>query len=505
MPNKIAAVRKGLLAAGAGLANASFWHPPGSPGFKDLADGNWDRTTAQIGGANFGLGMAAVYAKNPALRLAAFLGAPAKDLILSTTKTLPKLERSMSDLAEKPTPKGMSRGAILGTAGAAAGVTGAGLLLHHTLARRRKKKELEQQAQLSASTPGRVQVKLPRDDSTGKETVVEFPFEEVGLSNAMRQQLHRDVRRRLRQGGQMRTIPRLKAATQQQPAPAAPAVPTAPTMPPRQISGPRTFLNETQGTASPANPAGVVQPEPPPVPAPPPPPKPAPPPKPLPPQEPKPNAWAQVLGSRADRIAKKMNTKRANQTQCIKAALYTITGHIPSGNRRIKSAVSYEYVSAPPRRGVQKIIPVDRPARATTSFTPGGSSAPAATVSQINQPSKRRPSMKPEGLLRRAMRLPGRAAMRHPLLAALLTAGGAATAFGAGRLTKHPSIEYLPVGPDNTGYGSIRLDRGWDGNIQYPRTLSPGQRNTYLALAQAQAMGQNFIPGLRGMNAPYAP
>ena len=80
------------------------------------------------------------------------------------------------------------------------GAGGLGLGVKHLL---NKKKEMT-----APADRGLVRVTLPRTDSSQDETTVEIPMEHLALSNAMNQQLGRDIRRRLRSGANQRTFRR---------------------------------------------------------------------------------------------------------------------------------------------------------------------------------------------------------------------------------------------------------------------------------------------------------
>ena len=167
---------------------------------------NWDKSRLLVGGMNAALGALGGHqiADNHTMKgITALAVAPAgKDLMLKGIGTLHKLDEaavaSKNALTAPKDPAGDMKailGAIpkpilLGALGL--GVGGLGVAAYSA-----KKKMDMLDAQATASRAGRVKVTLPTKKPGDSETMLDLPMEDIQLSNALRQRLGRDTRRRL--------------------------------------------------------------------------------------------------------------------------------------------------------------------------------------------------------------------------------------------------------------------------------------------------------------------
>jgi len=112
---------------------------------------------------------------------------PFKDLALAATKPVMKLSDTMDSLKDNRTSKFLAGGALgLGTLGL--GMYGLSKYKDHV-------KDEE----------GNIEIALPTRDPNDTETVVRMPMSQVNMSKSMRDNIERDMRRRLRAGGSERT------------------------------------------------------------------------------------------------------------------------------------------------------------------------------------------------------------------------------------------------------------------------------------------------------------
>ena len=192
-----------------GLGNAAFWDQASDPRRDPASTArpwNWDKDRALQGGLNFGLGAlgGSMMGKNPA-GTAAGAGimamTPVKDLAMKGLGSLHKIDDAAvaSTRALTTRDPGGDAKAILGAIPKPLllGALGLGVGSLGVAAYSAKKKMDMLDAQATASRAGRVKVTLPTKKPGDSETMLDLPMEDIQLSNALRQRLGRDTRRRL--------------------------------------------------------------------------------------------------------------------------------------------------------------------------------------------------------------------------------------------------------------------------------------------------------------------
>lgn len=161
----------------------------------------WDKERLLMGGMNLGLGALAgnrVLNKDVIGGLTAFAAAPTKDLVLKSMGSLSRIDElaqsAKRNLDTTPTAQGalanIPKSLLLGALGL--GVGGLGVAAY---AAKRKADVASEQAE--ASRAGRVKVTLPTKKPGDAETTLDIPMDDVRLSQALRDRLGRDTRRRL--------------------------------------------------------------------------------------------------------------------------------------------------------------------------------------------------------------------------------------------------------------------------------------------------------------------
>ena len=131
---------------------------------------------------------------------------PAKDWLLQSLPAAHKLPKVMDQLASGPSP---TQRALMYTAGGLglAGLTYGGM---RALSALRDLAETEKRR-----GGGRMSVTLPTKDPNDRETTIDIPFEEVGVSQTASGKLRRDLRRRVNKELLERTIKRESKSTRQ--------------------------------------------------------------------------------------------------------------------------------------------------------------------------------------------------------------------------------------------------------------------------------------------------
>lgn len=190
------------------LGSTAFFDQTANPD-RELSDTlqpwNWDKRRALMGGMNAALGALGgqqIADGHTIKGLTALVMAPGKDLMLKGIDSLHKFDNaavaSKNALTTPRDPGGDAKAVLaaipkpllLGALGL--GVGGLGLAAFSA-----KKKMDMVQAQAEAARAGRVKVTLPTKKPGDSETMLDLPMEDIQLSNALRQRLGRDTRRRL--------------------------------------------------------------------------------------------------------------------------------------------------------------------------------------------------------------------------------------------------------------------------------------------------------------------
>ncbi len=148
--------------------------------------------------------------KNPALAGAGILGAmlstPAIEGLKWGGDVLPGVLQERAQRARESLSGGRMRTLL----GAGLGLGALGLGAVGVSEARKARKQLEKPK--DQRDMGRVRITLPTKDPHDNETVVELPLDHAKLTQTAINQMRRDIRRRLRDEGQERTIPREKVA-----------------------------------------------------------------------------------------------------------------------------------------------------------------------------------------------------------------------------------------------------------------------------------------------------
>lgn len=190
------------------LGSTAFFDQTANPD-REISDTlqpwNWDKRRALMGGMNAALGALGgqQIADNHTIKgLTALVMAPGKDLMLKGIDSLHKFDNAAvasKDALTKPKDPAGDMKAMLGAipkplllGALGLGVGGLGVAAYSA-----KKKMDMVQAQADAARAGRVKVTLPTKKPGDSETMLDLPMEDIQLSNALRQRLGRDTRRRL--------------------------------------------------------------------------------------------------------------------------------------------------------------------------------------------------------------------------------------------------------------------------------------------------------------------
>lgn len=190
-----------------GAGNAAFWdwqsndHQPWQSEYWE----GMDRQRVGMGFLNALLGAGGGHligkggGNNVAGGAATIALSPAKDWLVQSLPAAHKLPKVMDNLSGGPSPK--QRAIMMGLGGVGlAGLTYGGIRALSAL------KDLAETEKRRGG--GRMKVTLPTRDPNDRETTLDIPFEEVGVSRSAEGKLRRDLRRRVNKELAERTIKR---------------------------------------------------------------------------------------------------------------------------------------------------------------------------------------------------------------------------------------------------------------------------------------------------------
>lgn len=208
MASKKDLIKSIIAHVGGGLGTAAFADqavdPHGRSIESTLKPWEWDKERALMGGLNLGLGALAgnrILNKDTLGGITAFAAAPTKDLVLKSMGSLSRIDElanaAKSNLDAQPADpvkadllSRLPKSVLLGALGL--GVGGLGVAAYAA-----KRKADAASAQAEAARAGRVKVTLPTKKPGDAETTLDIPMDDVRLSQALRDRLGRDTRRRL--------------------------------------------------------------------------------------------------------------------------------------------------------------------------------------------------------------------------------------------------------------------------------------------------------------------
>ena len=219
--SKMATGLKGQIAGAAlgALGSVPLWDQIADPGRSmesSFKPWEWDKQRLQIGAVNAllgGLGGQQIADKNIGKGLFALTSAPAKDLMLKGMGSLHKIDK-VSDLSANALTRDPASGApaktllesipkeiLLGALGL--GVGGLGVAAYSA-----KRKADNAKEQVAATRAGRVKVTLPTKKPGDSETTLDLPIDDIKMSDAQRERLGIDARRRLYEESRSRRVKR---------------------------------------------------------------------------------------------------------------------------------------------------------------------------------------------------------------------------------------------------------------------------------------------------------
>lgn len=208
MASKKDLIKNIIAHVGGGIGTAAFADQAVDPHGRSMESTfkpwEWDKERALMGGLNLGLGALAgnrILNKDTLGGITAFAAAPTKDLVLKSMGSLSRIDElanaAKSNLDTKPADpvkadllSRLPKSVLLGALGL--GVGGLGVAAYAA-----KRKADAASAQAEAARAGRVKVTLPTKKPGDAETTLDIPMDDVRLSQALRDRLGRDTRRRL--------------------------------------------------------------------------------------------------------------------------------------------------------------------------------------------------------------------------------------------------------------------------------------------------------------------